>query len=339
MNSKKYILRAGEASGFMEIRKITAGGKSAGSSFFACILCLFLIFSLCGCSLAVLDAGEESREDRMIGVLITREFLDMLSAQGTEGFPPDTDRGIRSSHDGKLYAEIDKSKGEDPAFWEISFGDLDGIQMLTPLWTMENGESCWGNVCTEGISDLDIRYNVLDDGEERSISGTIYIVSGNGNKPTAFYANPVYQTADGNLYVSQGRGVSASGDSPEGMEFSSALSEETTVTENGKTKTETSSLNVRYTFMDRPVRIKVCQMDSRHRVLKEEDYRPEDMPQELAAEADAEYILVETEKEGPSGEKTVSREAFSLPAEGELYLTSYRAREDGIVVKQETDIL
>ncbi|MCI9211727.1 MAG: hypothetical protein HFH17_01650, partial [Ruminococcus sp.] len=54
---------------------------------------------------------------------------------------------------------------------------------------------------------------------------------------------------------------------------------------------------------------------------------------------DAEYILVETEKEGPSGEKTVSREAFSLPAEGELYLTSYRAREDGIVVKQETNIL
>ena len=275
----------------------------------------------------------------MIGVLITREFLDVLSAQGTEGFPSDTDRGIRSVHDGKLYAEIDKSKGEDPAFWEISFGDLYGIQMLTPLWTMENGESYWGNVCTEGISDQDIRYNVSDDGEERSISGTIYIVSGNGNKPTAFYANPVYQTADGNLYVSQGRGVSASGDSPEGLEFSSALSEETTVTENGKTKTETSSLNVRYTFMDRPVRIKVCQMDSRHRVLKEEDYRPEDMPKELAAEAEAEYILVETEKEGPSGEKTVSREAFSLLAEGNLYLTSYRAREDGVVVKQETIVM
>ena len=176
MNSKKYILRAGEASGTMEVGKITAGGTSVGSRFFACFLCLFLIFSLCGCSLAVLDAGEENREDRMIGVLITREFLDVLSAQGTEGFPPDTDRGIRSVHDGKLYAEIDKSKGEDPAFWEISFGDLDGIQMLTPLWTMENGESYWGNVCTEGISDLDIRYNVLDDGEERSISGTIYIV-------------------------------------------------------------------------------------------------------------------------------------------------------------------
>lgn len=339
MNSKKYILRAGKTSGSMEVRKITAGGKSAGSRFFACILCLFLIFSLCGCSLAVLDAGEEGGEDRMIGALITREFLDMLSAEETEGFPPDTDRGIRSAHGGKLYAEIDKSKGDDPVFWEISFGDLDGIQILTPLWTMENGESYWGNVCTEGISDPDIRYNVSDDGEEHSISGTIYIVSGNGNKPAAFYANPVYQTADGNLYVSQGRGVSASGDSPEGMEVSSALSKETTVTENGKTKTETSSVSVRYAFMDQPVRIKVCQMDSRHRVLKEEDYRPEDMPKELAAEADAEYILVETEKEGPTGEKTVSWEAFSLPAEGELYLTSYRTREDGIVVKQETKVL
>lgn len=287
-----------------------------------CILCLFFIPLLCGCSLAVPDAGEESGGDRMIGGLITREFLDLLPAGETEG---------------KLYAKIDKSKGEDPAQWELSFGELDGIQMLAPLWTMENGDSYWGNVCTEGLSDPDLRYNESDDSEEHSIGGTVYLLSGTGN--TVCYANPVYQRADGSIYVSQGHGVSASGDSPEGMELSSTLSGETTTIENGRTKTEKSSVSIRYAFMDKPVRVTVCQMNSGHRVIKEEDYRPGNMPEELAAEAGTEYILVETEKEGPSGEKTVSREVYDYPADAEIYLTSFFAREDGIVVKQETRVL
>ena len=42
------------------------------------IFCLFLSVFLCGCSLAVPEAGEEGGGDRMIGSLITREFLDLL---------------------------------------------------------------------------------------------------------------------------------------------------------------------------------------------------------------------------------------------------------------------
>ncbi len=313
--------------------------KNKEKRFGVCeIFCLFLSVSLYGCSLAVPEAGEEGGGDRMIGSLITREFLDLLPEEEKGGFPGDVDSGIHSAEEGRLYAEIDKSKGEDPAYWELSFGELDGIQMLAPLWTPEEGEAYWGSLCTEGITDPDIRYNESDDSEEHSISGTVYLLSGKENGHTVCYANPVYQTADGKIYVTQGHGVSASGDSPEGMELSSTLSGETTTVENGKTKTEKSSVSVRYAFMYKPVRVTVCQMDGRHQVIKEEDYRPEDMPEELTAQAGTEYILVEIEKEGPSGEKTMSREVYNYPADEEIYLTSFFAREDGIVAKQETRV-
>lgn len=337
MRNKVKRVRACENSDCIGHWKAIAGRNVAGSRLFTCILCLFLIPFLCGCSLAVSDAGEESGGDRMIGGLITREFLDMLPAGETEGGSADADPAIHSAQEGKLYAKIDKSKGEDPVCWELSFGDLNGIQMLAPLWPMENGDTYWGNVCTEGLSDPDLRYNESDDSEEHSISGIVYLLSGTGN--TVCYANPVYQRADGSIYVSQGHGISASGDSPEGMELSSTLSGETTTMENGKTKTEKCSVSIRYVFMDKPVRITVCQMDRRHRVIKEEDYRPGDMPEELSAEAGTEYILVEIEKESPSGEKTVSREVYDYPADEEIYLTSFFAREDGIVVKRETRVL
>lgn len=109
-----------------------------------CITYLILLPSLSGCSLAVPDAGVEGGNDRMIGVFITDEFLDLFdierylndhasgSVNGQEAELP-----YDSGYEGKLYAKIDKSKGSDPADWEISFGDLEGISMFTPYWIME----------------------------------------------------------------------------------------------------------------------------------------------------------------------------------------------------------
>ena len=295
---------------------------------FRSCLCLFAMLLLCGCSLAVPDAGGDRGGDQMIGVFITTEFLDLFTMEDAAAF----------GNEGRLYAEIDKSRGADPIDWEISFGNLDGFQLLTPLWTMENGENCWGNVCSEEVSDTDIRLNVADDSRERSLSGTVYVLQKrNGNR--AYYANPVYQTADGRIYAVQGHGVSTSGESAEGMRFSSELSAETTITENGKTKAEKSSVSIEYAVMSEPVQIRVYQMDPEHRVIRQDDLKPEEVPEELAVEKDAEYILTEVEKEGLTGEKIVDREVYGYRADEETYLTTFCARADGILVKQGTRLL
>lgn len=309
------------------------------------ILCILLISCLCGCSLAIPDAGAEGGSDRMIGVFITREFLDLFDM---EQYLNDHISGFRNGqeaqfsydakYEGKLYASIDKSKGDAPNDWEISFGNLDGISMFTPFWTPENEEPYWGSVCTEGVCDLNINYYESDDSEEHSISGTVYMLPGKTDESMAFYANPVYQTADGSIYVTGGNGVSASGESGEGMELSSTLEGETAVTENGRTKAEKSSVSVRYAVMYKPVRITICQMDQEHRIIKEDAFKPEEVPEQLHVEKGTEYVLVEMEKEGTAGEKTVSREVYNCNSDEDVWITTYRARDDGIVVKQETRV-
>lgn len=310
-----------------------------------CITYLILLPSLCGCSLAVPDAGVEGGSDRMIGVFITDEFLDLFDIERylndhASGFVDGQEVEIPydSGYEGKLYAKIDKSKGSDPADWEVSFENLEGISMFTPYWTMENEESYWGSVCTEGIY-ADIRYYESEDSVEHNISGTVYILSEKENENKVYYANPVYQTQDGKIYVTRGSGVSTSGESAEGVKMSSTFSGETTTTENGKTKTEKSNVSVEYAVMYRPVRVTVCQMDLEHRIIQKEDYLPEEMPEELTAKKDTEYILVEMEKEGANGEKTVSREVYDHDPDGGVWLVTYCARDDGIVVRQETKVL
>lgn len=314
--------------------------------FLRCIVCVSMILTLCGCSMAVPDAREDSGNDRMIGAFITTEFLDLFDM---DRYVDDHAAELRSreevevpygsKYEGRLYAEIDKSKGEDPANWEISFGNLDGMNLLTPLWTLENGEQYWGNACTEGISDINLNLNESDVGVEHSVSGTIYILPGKTDENTVYYANPVYQTEDGKIYVTRGHGVSKSGEPVEGEELSSFFDGETTVTENGKRKTEKSSVAVRYVVMLQPVQITFYQMDQENQVIKQDIYKPEEVPEQFAAEADTEYILVETEKEGLSGEKIVSREVYDYNPDKEVCLTTFCARDDGIVVKQETEVV
>lgn len=313
---------------------------------FRCIMCVSIISCLSGCSLAVPDAGTEGGSDRMIGVFITRDFLDLFDMEQyindhSYEFVNGGEIQIASDarYEGKLYASVDKSKGDDPYDWEISFGDLDGISMFTPLWESENGETYRGTVCTEEISDPDFRYNVTDDGDENIVSGKVYILAGKFGDDRVYYANPVYQTEDGEIYVTCGHGFSSSGGSSEGVNFSSTVSGETTVTENGKAKTEKSSVTVQYKVINEPVRFTFCQMDQEHQVIKKGNYRPEEVPEQIHAEKDAAYIVVEMEKEGTEGEKIVSREVYDQKADEDTWLTTFCAREDGIVVEQETKVI
>ena len=96
------------------------------------------------------------------------------------------------------------------------------------------------------------------------------------------------------------------------------------MTECGKTKTEKCSVTIRYEAMYRPVRITVCQMDQGHEIVKKDVYRPEEMPEQIMAEKATEYILVEIEKEGLSGENVAAREVYGYEPEGDVWLESFR---------------
>lgn len=294
------------------------------------VLSLVCMLSLCGCSLAVPEAGTDG--NRLIGAFITDDYLDL--------FQTDIETDIRGDFrkEGRLYATIDKSGGERPEDWKIMFEGVEGFHMLQPVWTDENGEKYAASECSEEICDLDLKVNFSDGSEENSISGTIYFLPGKADENIAYHANPVYQTEDGRIYAVPGQGFSTSGESDEGEHFSTTLSEETTAADNEKKKAEKGSVTVRYCVMHKPVKITVYQMDKSHQILEKKDYNPGEMPEELTAKHGAEYFLVETEKEMLSGEKMISREVYTYNPQEYTSAETFYALDNGIVAKQTTEI-
>ena len=49
-----------------------------GRGYFLCMTGILMMISLCGCSLAVPDAGMDGEGDRLIGAVITDDYLDLF---------------------------------------------------------------------------------------------------------------------------------------------------------------------------------------------------------------------------------------------------------------------
>lgn len=310
---------------------------------FLCIMGLLLAGILCGCSLAVPEVDKDGESDRLIGVFITAKYLNLSDREGnmndyasqtSEGAETEADNNAKGEE--KLYATIEKNGGTDPSEWNISFGKTEGINMFSPLTMDQNGERFWGNVLAEEVCDTDVNINVTDSGEEYSMSGTIYILPEKADGTATYYINPVYQTVSGDIYVVPGQGYSTNGETSEGEGFSSTLSDETTTANGGKTKIDKSSITVNIQFMYKPVGISLCQMNGDNQIVKQESYKPGQVPKKLKTEPETEYILAATEKESFDGEKIVSREVYEKNQED--YLCTPYPMEAGTVAKQETEV-
>lgn len=311
---------------------------------FACIIGVIMLVLLNGCSLAVSDAGEDGGGDHLIGAFITSEYLDLYDMDaylnnhaselmnGKEITVTDT-----FGYEQRLYASIDKSSGGDYSGRKISFGDFTGINFFSPLGIDDDGEKYWASVYDEGVCDTDVSVNISDTEEEHNLSGTIYILPGKADEDIVYFVNPVYQTSDGRIYAVPGQGFSTSGDSSEGECFAATLSGEITATENGKTKTERSSVTVNIAIMYRPIGITLYQMDKEHQIVRKEKYKPDEFPEKIMLESETEYVLVEIEKEKLSGEKMISRKVYDYKEELNT-LEIFYALENGIVAERETEI-
>lgn len=300
---------------------------------------------LCGCSLAVPDAETEGGDDRLIGAFITSEYLDLFDI---DAFLQDHAAELMkaneiqindtSGYQQKLYAVIDKKGSENTSDWDISFGDVEGLSFFTPVLQDEDGSQVWRSVHSDGISDVNTNINVTDDGDELSLEGTIYMVPGQMDKGISYYTNPVFQTADGRIYLTGGDSFSTSGESEEGVHLTTTLSGEIQTTENGKSQKEKSSVAVSFATMYRPVKITLYQMDEKHQCIKQQEYAPGALPESLEMEPEAAYLLEETEKEKTSGGHFSVRAVYDRREE-EGTLETWHDLGNGILAKQTTTLV
>jgi hypothetical protein len=319
----------------------------------ALLCCAALLCALAGCQLA--REGRDDRgsregkgtnalEDRLIGVFVSTEYLDLFDMDGYISDNAKDLSGGESIIDGdtqqyqdRLYATLKtetltSDTGEKVESEDYVFEHIPGVPFFAPTLQDENGEDYTATMSDDAISDRRVDINLDEDTNSKILEGTLYVVPG---RDDAFYLNPVYQSDDGSVYLTSGDGSSVSGARVEGERMLQTMEDTYTVTENGKPKTESFSISIAINAMFAPEDIAVLQMDADSNLIARAKYAPGAVPSELTPETRTAYIIVETYKTDAEGKQRIAREIYGDDAES---METYYARDDGVCVRHETQI-
>lgn len=306
-----------------------------------CMLAATFLLGAAGVIKVTNESAQENKgPDRLIGVLITKEYLDLFDSsrymneninklmKGGELNEAET-----AKYQGRLYAKlIDTNQNSDESSVsspnkEYVFEGIDGIRFFAPYINDELG-SYYSTIIDEGISDSSTHITSTDDGDSVSLKATIYIVSG-GNVGN-LYINPVYQSAKGEVYAISGEGIFFGNDNAPGFSWSQKISETQTETF-GETKTSSGSeVEITVCDMPEPTNISLLQFDSNNLLLEKAEYRPGNLPEHMDTLPDTQYIIVET-----LSSAGLARKLFQPEDE---YIYTFSCRDDGFCIKQGCEI-
>lgn len=261
-------------------------------------LAIALIFALAlmlpGCSLLRED-GEPADADRLVGVYITENYIDSFDFEayvqdnasslsgGGEISREDTAKYTR-----RIYAEMTDGKTSFP---------IEGIAFIAARYE-KDGESYTGSDYGDKLADVHLSINVSDDMETTVLTGKLFADSGAGHMSA--YCNPVYQQADGRVYLVPGEGVSANMGS-----MTHSLSESC---ESAKKGERGYGMDITLEVEGRrpSEKLAVLLYSAEGALLSRTEYAPEEMPEEISAEGAA-WAVFEDYTADYSGEPQVIR--------------------------------
>lgn len=286
------------------------------------VVSLLLMVGLCGCQLAkeVVVTGE----DELIGVFITMESLNIHDFEIALNNKDDINNG-------KKYASLImepyiNEAGQSKEMPTYVFEDLEGIPFFNAE-IEEDGETYRSMADANGyLSNLKLATNITDDSREYVLEGKLYYKV--GIQDMVFYANPVYQESNGNVYVEQAAGLSMMS-SMEGQSGSNKIDASMTLTENNKTITNKTSVTVSYETMFEPIKTSIIEMNKENEVVLISEYKNNIFPDSLNLNNETEYVLVETTKLDTTNQETVTREIFSKNDDS---IKVYEAKDSGLII-------
>ena len=305
-----------------------------------------IILPLTGCQLAKQDLSKGKTEDRLIGVFITREYLDLFDGEGyltdhITGFSGGELRvsGSPEKYNGRLYATLttrdlsNPETGKKSSIQEYVFEGVEGISLYAPEMLTSADDRYVSSVSGDGM--VDLRFDVYcgDEEDKITLDGTLYVLPVKNIR--AHYFNPVYQSEDGKVYAMSGQGISIGGDQSADSAFSQKLEESVVFTQNGKRKKKTAVINTSIKTMLPPQKIVLLQMDKNSSILSRQVYEPGKLPESITPHQNTNYILLESYKKDLDGTEKITRTLFT---QDDPSLDSFYPSEDDIILKQYTPI-
>ena len=180
----------------------------------------------------------------------------------------------------------------------------------------------------------------LGSGADPYFSGLAYNSAHNGSETTeimtGFTFSPVYQTADGQIYLVEGQRVTCSTQNLEGSSLSLSVSAAQTESSswNGTSKTE-QGFTAKLSFLYAAQAVRVLQMDADYGVLGQADYPAAAVPEELTFLPGAEFILLESRSTDTAGAEHTARQIIGRDeledygADGQMKYVTLYLRGDG----------
>lgn len=298
------------------------------------ILIYFLIIAmlLCGCQLAKEDAGEQQSHDRLIGVFVTNEHLDLFDFEAyfndhANELIPGGEIVIENTdcYNQRIYANMENGG--------CAFEGLDGI--LFASYAFDDGISKgYRNAPGNKVSG----HVTLDETENQvtlTMNGSIYISDKIGY--VQFFYNPVRQDSEGRVYLTAGTGLSSNVTEGTAMKNWHDLSDDYTITVNGETQSYRADITIGVEAIVLPEQYTFYYMNENHLELGREVFAPEEVPQEICPLADTAYILVEESSHRKDNTDSSFRTIYSRGQDEVLDI--YIPGEDYVCTKSNTKIV
>ena len=272
-------------------------------------MCLCLGLFLSGCQLAQPEETKTTQGEtlespvqmeRLAGVYITLEPIVLEAG---------TDR-----------IQAQKVSGEDSRY---AFPGVEGL-LLGSFWIPE-GEGFWSMECSRGMSDASYKYDTLENGQVLTIEATLYLTKEAG--PQVYYLNPVYQGAEGEVYLKPDDfGTSTSTEAI----ASENLTATTTIEQEEADVVNTTDITVNFIHVNLSQGLTALEMDENHQILKTHTFTPGELPESLQPLAETAYILTE--------EQTASDTHRALYQKEDTYFTALYRMDDIICAEAQCSL-
>ena len=247
--------------------------------------------------------------DRLIGTLITTESLNTFDMEAylnenigeiVKGENQTVEIEDKQDYNNKIYArqvteEDTTEDGEKITHKEYVFDDINGYWIFDAKIPATETEESYTCLCSEGgLSNIQSKVHHTDNGvEELELIADIYYSFEKWG--TVFYMNPVYQEADGDIYVVEGMGHSVTGDKGSigsDSKGSQTLTDKITVNENGEETVYQSKITINYIPVYAPYKTSFVFMNEDNKAISESKFNTHQVPYELSVPKGTEYVIV-----------------------------------------------
>lgn len=152
-----------------------------------------------------------------------------------------------------------------------------------------------------------------------------------------FYLNPVFRTAEGEIYLVPGSGTGAGseGSSSTEITYGAAHTSQIMEKESGKEMIHELTVGVDFAPQVPAVREKVIQYDGMHNIIEETEFNGDAVPEKIVRRSETAYMLVEKTYADANGDDRITYEVINRD---EISYTAYQKLDTLVLMPVQIEI-